>query len=244
MTRVARFHEYGDANVLRIEIVDVPAPATDEVQIAVKAIGLKCAEVMYRTGRYQYEAVFPSQLGYEAAGTVKQQGAAVTGVAESDAVSVATTRTRDKARQLLDAGARHVIATSEEDLAARAKAITEGKCARVVFDPIGGPAIAQFAECMVFGGILLEYGALSTDDDTFPQFALLGKCLTFKGYLYTEVTTNDALLEQAKALINQGLESGELVPLISRTYKFDEIQDATRFLESNEQVGKIVVTVD
>ncbi|WP_199272423.1 zinc-binding dehydrogenase [Paraburkholderia acidisoli] len=45
--------------------------------------------------------------------------------------------TRAKAQPLLDAGAHHVIATEEEDLAARVKAITHDKGARVVFDPIG-----------------------------------------------------------------------------------------------------------
>lgn len=330
MSRAVRFHEYGDASVLRIENIDVPAPAADEVQIAVKAIGLNRAETMFRSGRYLQEAVFPSQLGYEAAGLVKTLGANVQGFAPGDAVSViptldmarwptygeiinipakyvvrhpakltfeqaaaswmqyvtawgalvaqaqlrggdfvivsaasssvgiaaiqiarsvgatviATTRTRAKAQPLLEAGAHHVIATSEEDLAARVREITQGKGARVVFDPIGGPAIAQLAACMAFGGILLEYGALSTEEGTFPQFALLGQCLTFKGYLYIEVTSNDALLERAKAFINAGLESGALTPLISRTFRFDAIQDATRFLESNEQVGKIVVTLD
>lgn len=330
MTRVVRFHEYGDANVLRIEDVEVAAPRADEVQIAVKAIGLNRAEVMFRSGRYLQEANFPSQLGYEAAGIVKALGADVTEFSEGDAVSViptldmsrwptygevinipvryvvkhparlsfeqaaaswmqyvtawgaliaqgklgagdfvivsaasssvgiaaiqiarsvgatviATTRTNAKAKPLCDAGAHYVIATNEENLAARVKEITNGKGARVVFDPIGGPAIAQLAECMSFGGILLEYGALSTDEGTFPQFALLGKCLTFKGYLYIEVTSNDELLARAKAFINDGLESGALSPLISRTFGFDQIQDATRFLESNEQVGKIVVTVN
>nr|WP_240511607.1 zinc-binding dehydrogenase [Novosphingobium panipatense] len=40
-----------------------------------------------------------------------------------------------------------------------------------------------------------------------------------------------------------GLGNGSLTPLISRTFAFDEVQEATRFLESNEQVGKIVLTV-
>jgi NADPH:quinone reductase-like Zn-dependent oxidoreductase len=160
------------------------------------------------------------------------------------ATVIATSRTSAKAQPLRDAGAHHVIATSEEDLAARVSEVTNGKGARVVFDPIGGPAIAQLAECMSFGGILLEYGALSMDEGTFPQFALLGKCLTIKGYLYSEITSNDALLEGAKEFISEGLETGALVPLISRTFPFDQIQEATRFLESNEQIGKIVVTVD
>ena len=40
MARVVRFHETGGPEVLRIEELDVKAPAPGEVQIAVKAIGL------------------------------------------------------------------------------------------------------------------------------------------------------------------------------------------------------------
>ena len=88
MSRIVRIHEYGDASVLRIEDVAVPAPAADEVQIAVKAIGINRAEVMFRNHAYLQEAEFPSRLGYEAAGTVVTVGADVTGFAEGEAVSV------------------------------------------------------------------------------------------------------------------------------------------------------------
>ncbi|MHC2289648.1 NADPH:quinone reductase-like Zn-dependent oxidoreductase [Bradyrhizobium barranii subsp. barranii] len=72
---------------------------------------------------------------------------------------------------------------------------------------------------------------------------MLGKSLTIKGYLYNEVVHDDAALARAKAFILEGLSSGKLKPLISRSFKFEQIQEATRFLESNEQIGKIVVTV-
>ncbi|MBV8224487.1 MAG: zinc-binding dehydrogenase, partial [Verrucomicrobia bacterium] len=39
------------------------------------------------------------------------------------------------------------------------------------------------------------------------------------------------------------LENGKLEPIISRTFTLDQIVDAHRFMESNEQIGKIVVTV-
>jgi NADPH:quinone reductase-like Zn-dependent oxidoreductase len=43
--------------------------------------------------------------------------------------------------------------------------------------------------------------------------------------------------------IVKGLASGALRPVIDRTFKFDEMVDAHRYLETNEQFGKIVVTV-
>src|SRR6185369_7265930 len=38
MARTVRFHEYGDASVLKIENLDVAPPGADEVQIDVKSI--------------------------------------------------------------------------------------------------------------------------------------------------------------------------------------------------------------
>ena len=88
MARIVRFHQYGDPSVLKIEDLDVPLPAADEVQIEVKSIGLNRAEVMFRTHAFFQEAQFPSRLGYEAAGIVKTVGTSVAGFKKGDVVSV------------------------------------------------------------------------------------------------------------------------------------------------------------
>lgn len=157
---------------------------------------------------------------------------------------IASTRTNAKAQALTDAGAHHVIATAEGDLAARVKEITGGKGARAVFDPIGGPAIAQFAEDMLWAAFYWNM-ALSarTRDRSRSLRCWKSLTLTIKGYLYTEIVSKDDALARAKAFVTEGLESGKLDPLVSRTFPFDQIQEATRFLESNEQIGKIIVTV-
>jgi NADPH:quinone reductase-like Zn-dependent oxidoreductase len=329
MTKVVRIHEYGDASVLKIEDIEVAPPAADEVQIAVRSIGLNRAEVMFRNHAYLQEAVFPSRLGYEASGVIQAMGAEVTGFQQGDAVSlippddiarwgtygevanvparslvkhpenlsfeeaaaswmqyvtawgalveqakltsgdfvivtaasssvglaafqiarmvgatvIATTRTSAKKQALLKAGAHHVVATQEEDLVARVMEITGGKGARVVLDPVGGPFFEPLTESMARGGILLEYGALSTEPTPFPLFTVLGKSLTLKGYLYNEIISDDVLLQRAKDFISGGLRSGQLKPIVSKVFRLDDIQEAHRYLESNEQIGKIVVNV-
>lgn len=159
------------------------------------------------------------------------------------ATVIATTRTEDKRQALIDAGAHHVIVTDSEDLVKRVKDITNGTGARIAFDPVGGPIIADLIQALANGGTLIEYGALSQEKVHFPQFPVLFKRLTIKGYIYAEIVEDNVALEAAKKWINEGLESGELDPLISREFLFDQIVDATRFLESNEQIGKIVVTL-
>ena len=88
MTRIVRFHEYGDASVLKIENLDVPPPGADEVQIDVKSISFNRAEVMFRAHAFMQEAQFPSRLGYEAAGIVKTVGTSVTSFRKGDVVSL------------------------------------------------------------------------------------------------------------------------------------------------------------
>lgn len=159
------------------------------------------------------------------------------------ATAIASTRTRDKAEALHEAGADHVIVTNEEDLVARVADITQGKGARVAFDPIAGPVLQQLAEALAEDGILIEYGALSAGATAFPLFPVLGKQLTVQGYQYKLVVRDPAKLAAAKQFILDGLASGALKPVIDRVFPLEQIVEAHRYLESNQQFGKIVVTV-
>jgi NADPH:quinone reductase-like Zn-dependent oxidoreductase len=159
------------------------------------------------------------------------------------ATPIAVTRTSVKKRALLDAGAAHVVASAEEDLVAALRDITHSKGVRVVFDPIGGPIFEPLTEAMCRGGILIEYGGLSPEPTPFPLHAVLGKMLTLRGYLVHEIIEEPTRLAAAKAYIAEGLAAGALRPIIAKTFPFDRIVEAHRYLESNVQFGKIVVTV-
>jgi len=159
------------------------------------------------------------------------------------AIPIAVTRTSRKKSALLNLGAAHVIATAEEDLEARLEEIAGSDGVRVVLDSVGGPIFNPLTAAMSRGGILLEYGGLSPEPTPFPLFTVLGKCLTLRGYLVHEITGDQARLEAAKKFILDGLASGVLMPVIAKTFPFEQIVEAHRFLESNDQIGKVVVTI-
>src|SRR6266481_8276013 len=71
MPKIVRFHEVGDASVLKPEELPKPQPGEGEVLLKVEAIGLNRAEVMFRSGRCIDTPSFPSILGYEAAGVIE-----------------------------------------------------------------------------------------------------------------------------------------------------------------------------
>ena len=88
MSKVVTFNRTGGPEVLEIVDLPVAAPAADEVQIRVHALGLNRAEIMYRSGQYVIEPEFPARLGYEAAGVIAAVGSNVDGFSEGDRVSV------------------------------------------------------------------------------------------------------------------------------------------------------------
>lgn len=156
---------------------------------------------------------------------------------------IAMTRTSEKRAQLLQLGAAEVIASQEQDLVAEIQRITDSKGTRVVFDPVGGPGVAKIAQVMPAGGIFFQYGSLDARDLSIPVIEILGRHLTFRGYEIFEITSDAEKLSRAKRFIFEGLQSGQLKPLIDKTFAFDDIVKAHQYMEANGQVGKIVVTV-
>ncbi|MET1260536.1 zinc-dependent alcohol dehydrogenase family protein [Flagellimonas sp. DF-77] len=159
------------------------------------------------------------------------------------AVVIATTRTATKKQFLLDAGADHVIVTNDEDLEERVHNITNAAGMNVVFDPVGGPSVETLAKASANQGILIEYGALSPEPTPYPLFTSLQKGLSIRGYTLFEITKDPERLARGKAYLYDKFATSALQPIIDRTFVFDEIVDAHKYMESNVQRGKIVVTV-
>jgi NADPH:quinone reductase-like Zn-dependent oxidoreductase len=160
------------------------------------------------------------------------------------AVPIAATRRSEKAAALKEHGARHVVATEETDIVAEVMRITGGKGARLVFDPVGGPEVDKLAQAMAEEGILFIYGGLSGQPTVFPHWPAAFKSLSVRGWVASFIWGHPERYLRAQKLILQGLESGHLKPIIARTFPLAQIVDAHRYVESNQQLGKIVVTVN
>jgi NADPH:quinone reductase-like Zn-dependent oxidoreductase len=159
------------------------------------------------------------------------------------ATTIALTRTSAKRQLLLDAGAKHVIASEEQDLVAEVMKITDGKGARVVFDPVGGATLPKLIRVMSFQGILYIYGALSDAVTPLPVLDMIAKMLVIKGHNIWLTSGDPVRRKAAVEFILKGFESGALKPIIDRVFSFGQIGEAHRYMEANGQFGKIVVTV-
>ncbi|MET9492144.1 zinc-dependent alcohol dehydrogenase family protein [Nocardia sp. NPDC006630] len=155
------------------------------------------------------------------------------------ATPIAVTRTGEKADRLRSAGAEHVIASADGDVAERIRALTDGKGARIIFDGIAGPGLPDLARAVAPDGIFLVYGSLDTRTTPLPMWWPIN----IYGYAVFHVYADSERACRAETFIANGLRNGALTPVIDRTFDLTEIVEAHRYLESNQQAGKIVVTV-
>ncbi|MGI4860144.1 MAG: zinc-dependent alcohol dehydrogenase family protein [Janthinobacterium lividum] len=172
-----------------------------------------------------------SSVGLAAIQITKAQGA----------VAIATTRTASKKQQLRDFGADHVIVTEDEDLPARVAEITGGKLARIVFDPVGGDYVDVLAQATAVEGTIYLYGMLSGKPTPYPASGI-GKGIALTFYILMQTKTPERF-ERMKRYVSQRLADGTFKPKVDRVFRFDEVVDAYKHLESNQQVGKIVITL-
>jgi NADPH2:quinone reductase len=174
-----------------------------------------------------------SSVGFAAIQIVKAIGA----------TAIATTRSTGKKQALLDAGADHVVVTDQEDLERRVHQITKGKGARVIFDAVAGTFLKDLADLAAPEATIFIYGALSMMSTPFPLMMALKKGLIIRGYTLFEITGNPERLERAKKYVIDGLTAGNLKPVLDKTFTLDQIAEAHRHMQSNEQIGKIIVSV-
>jgi NADPH:quinone reductase-like Zn-dependent oxidoreductase len=159
------------------------------------------------------------------------------------AIPIALTRTCEKKARLHETGAAHVIASQEQDMVAEVMRITNRNGARVAFDPVGGPDFPKLISALANQGIAYIYGALSEGDTPIPVLEMIRTMPTVKGYSIRLVAGDEARRKAAVEYVANGLARGALKPVIDRTFKFDDMVEAHRYLENSGQFGKIVVTL-
>jgi len=99
----------------------------------------------------------------------------------------------------------------------------------------------MLAQATSFEGTIFLYGMLSGKPTPYPMSGIWkGVSLSF--YLLTQTKTPERL-ERMKRYIYDRLADGTFKPKVDRVFTFGEVVNAYRYLESNQQVGKIVITL-
>jgi len=244
---IAKYGTYGETAIVPASsAISYPDNLTPEEAASVW--------VQYLTAYFAFVDLAKIQPGQSVLITAATGGAGLGAIEVArllGAVAIATTRSASKLQALLDLRADHVIVTSKEDLGSRVKEITGGRGADLIFDPIAGDTLPTLAEAVAWGGQIILYGALGGTNVPYPLFAAFARNFTLRSYVVYSfcgletlgLRRNEEAFARAVRFINENLASGKLQPLIAKIFPLSEIQEAHRYMESNQQLGKIVIKV-
>jgi NADPH:quinone reductase-like Zn-dependent oxidoreductase len=138
----------------------------------------------------------------------------------------------ERARAL---GAVEVINHRTRDIAEEIKRLTNRRGVDVVIEHVGEATWAKSVRSLARGGRLVTCGATTGGHGTLDLHALFAKQLSILG---SYMGTKGELLQAARFFF-----TGQLEPVIDRTYPLAEAADAHRRLEQSGQFGKIVLEV-
>ena len=157
---------------------------------------------------------------------------------------IAAASTEEKLKAAAEAGADELIDYSDGQLKERVKALTGGKGADVIYDPVGGALFDQVLRCINWYGRILVIGFTAGEIPKAPINLILLKSCQVVGVFYGAWSAR-APQENAANFreLLELFEAGKLKPLVGRSYPLERYADALNDLSGRRAIGKIVVTV-
>lgn len=178
-----------------------------------------------------------SGIGVTAIQMAKALGAKVIVTAGSD----------DKCAACVALGADHAINYKTHDFAAEAMRLTDGKGVDVVLDMVAGDYVAREVTCMAEDGRLVIIAVQGGIQSEFNAGLVLRRRLAITGSTLRPrpVSFKTAIARNLLDKVWPLIESGRIRPVIHSTFdaaSTDGAANAHRLMESNQHVGKIVLT--
>jgi NADPH:quinone reductase-like Zn-dependent oxidoreductase len=223
------------------EVMPAPAHLSWEQAAAIPVSFLVMYDALFPYGRLKRGEWLlitgvSSATGVVALQTGKFVGAHVIGTSGSDAKL-------ERLKALgLDAG----IRTRAPDFAAKVRGLTDGRGADVAVNCVGGSVFPECMRALGFGGRLATVGYV---DGVYRNEIDLQDLHANRHVVFG--VSNSRLSAGGRAASVRGFardvlpafHEGRLAPVIDRIFPFDELPAAKAYMESNAQVGKIVIRV-
>lgn len=164
------------------------------------------------------------------------------------AIPYGTSRTADKIEKARQYGLQDGVVVLEDfdEMISAAGKWTHGKGMNVVLDLVGGPYVQANQKLLAGKGRMILVGTVAGGAYELDSRFVMGKRLEIRGTaLRTRSLEEKIMVTQAFAAeVVPLFATGLLRPNIDSRFKMAEIAEAHARLESNQTVGKVVVTMD
>jgi len=175
-----------------------------------------------------------SGIGVTAIQLAKAAGANVIATAGSD----------DKCAACMQLGADHAVNYKTHDFETEVQRITGGRGVDVVLDMVAGAYVAREVNCMAEQGRLVIIAVQGGVQAEFDAGLVLRRRLTITGSTLRPrpVAFKAAIAQALRANVWPWLEAKRVRPVIFQTFAADDAAEAHTLMESNQHIGKLVLT--
>lgn len=175
-----------------------------------------------------------SGIGVTAIQLAKAAGATVIATAGSD----------EKCAACVALGADHAINYKTLDFVDEVKRITGGKGVDVVLDIVAGSYVAREIKCLADDGRIVIIAIMGGIESQIDAGAVLRKRLVITGSTLRArpIAFKTAIAQALKATVWPWIEAGRVKPVIHQVFKAEEAAAAHTLMESNQHIGKLVLT--
>lgn len=157
---------------------------------------------------------------------------------------IATAGSDEKCQACLKLGADAAINYRTQDFAEEAKKLTDGKGVDVILDMVAGDYVDREVKAVAEDGRIVIIAVQGGTKSEFNAGLVLRRRITITGSTLRPrpVAFKAAIAASLKKNVWPLLEAGKIAPVIHSTFPAAEAAKAHALMESNQHVGKIVLT--
>jgi putative PIG3 family NAD(P)H quinone oxidoreductase len=223
-----------------VQCLPVPGPLDLIAAAAIPETFFTVWTNVFDRGRLQAGETALFHGGSSGIGTTAIQLAAARGVRV-----FATAGSPEKCRACERLGAEKAIDYRTEDFVDAVRELTDRRGVDLILDIVGGSYVNRNLAALAMDGRLVVIGFMEGEAAaTIDLRRILGRRLTLTGSALRPRTVAEkgAIAESLRREVWPLLESGRVVPVVYRTFPLTRAAAAHQLMESNEHIGKIVLT--
>lgn len=250
---LTRFGGYADTVVVpAAQVFHVPDSLSDAEAAAVPVNFLTAALALYRMAALSCGETVVVQNAGGGVGTAATQLARLR---RATVIGTASAFKHDALRRL---GVDHPIDYRHADVATEVRKITEGRGADVILDPIGGTSFTDSYRLLAPLGRLIVFGLSAAAagerrsrwrafqawrrTPSFNPMSLINRNAGVFGLHLGHLWNEGRALAPLMSMLMHEIAAGRLTPVVARTFPLERADDAHRFLQARQNIGKVVLT--
>jgi NADPH:quinone reductase len=195
---------------------------------------------VFDRGRLAKGETFMVQGGTSGIGVTAIQMARAMGASKV----LATAGSDDKCKACVDLGADAAINYKTQDFSEEAKKLTDGKGVDVILDMVAGAYVDREVKCVNEDGRIVIIAVQGGTKSEFNAGLVLRRRITITGSTLRPrpVAFKAAIAASLKKNVWPLIEAGSIKPVVHSTFAAADAAKAHELMESNQHVGKIVLT--